>query len=443
MSEFLWPPPDDELDATSAPPFRRATRRRRRGASPRHERRRRPEQATHAGFAWPPTESDFSAPASVQGPDPAVRFSAGAVRLDRGLASPPGDRTTRASRASQRWHVALRRGRRPVVMFAIAVVLAVVTGGMWQIAHRWNAVPRQRPSLDSVAAGARSGARARDMEVAPRPSRTEVPADRSPAPTRSEPEAVADATVTQREPEAQASAGASATTANERGGRQDRRAPPPTTRPSVEQRSEAAIAAAAIDAEYSRQIADRRRLASTGNMTPLSQVSGLASLTPLVEPPPPAAGSSAPVSPVTLPAEKPVADADASAPPIGESASRSPAARSRSAPVPDEDHEAIEQLVARYQAAFDERDADAAAAVWPSVDGPALARAFADVQEQDLTLERCDVAVEQAQATASCPGALSYVRRVGPPDPQVARHVWTFLLERHERGWLIAEVTAR
>ncbi|MGH9162895.1 MAG: hypothetical protein ACRD2X_23275 [Vicinamibacteraceae bacterium] len=265
------------------------------------------------------------------------------------------------------------------------------------------------------------------MEVAP-PSPAPIRADRSPGESRREPTEVANQTAAEPEPEAATTPVAERAAAPRADHeRQDEPMSRLATRSQAEQPSEAVVGSAAIGVGGAPHMMSRR--------DPLE-------LTPLAEPSLRATSSSSPTKATPPPAA--TAELNARRPvPRAENASGSPTAGSGAARTIDEDHEAIEQLVARYQAAFDQRDANAAAAVWPSVERAALARAFADVQEQDLTLDRCDVAVEEEQATASCPGALSYVRRVGRSDPQVDRHTWTFLLERHQRGWLIAEVTAR
>jgi hypothetical protein len=104
---------------------------------------------------------------------------------------------------------------------------------------------------------------------------------------------------------------------------------------------------------------------------------------------------------------------------------------------------AIQQVLAQYQRAYDELDAGAASAVWPSVDAAALERAFAGIKEQSLAFDRCDVKLASNQATAVCPGSLSFVRRVGSTSREVRRVSWTFALQRVSDNWQIARVTAR
>jgi hypothetical protein len=85
----------------------------------------------------------------------------------------------------------------------------------------------------------------------------------------------------------------------------------------------------------------------------------------------------------------------------------------------------------------------ATAKVWPSVDRRALARAFSTLKSQGLTLERCDVSVEQSSATAHCTGTVRFVRKVGSPSPLVASQEWRFRMRKSGDDWLIEEVTAQ
>ena len=105
--------------------------------------------------------------------------------------------------------------------------------------------------------------------------------------------------------------------------------------------------------------------------------------------------------------------------------------------------QAIAQVLAQYRHAYDARDVAAAAAIWPSLDPVALERAFAGLREQQLQFDRCDVDVQNARATAVCPGSLTFVRRVGSDVPEIRRLAWTFALQRASDRWLIARVAAR
>lgn len=104
---------------------------------------------------------------------------------------------------------------------------------------------------------------------------------------------------------------------------------------------------------------------------------------------------------------------------------------------------AIQQLLVQYAHAYDALDAGAASAIWPSVDAGSLERAFAGIKQQSLLFDRCELDVAVTQATAVCPGSLTFVRRVGDTTPKVLRASWTFAFERAPDGWQIARVAAR
>jgi hypothetical protein len=104
---------------------------------------------------------------------------------------------------------------------------------------------------------------------------------------------------------------------------------------------------------------------------------------------------------------------------------------------------ALAAIVKDYELAYDRLDARAAAAVWPSVDERALARAFARLQMQNLEFGDCTFAVSHNEATAQCAGVISYAQRIGDTAPKNERHVWTIEFVRSSGGWRIARVTAR
>jgi hypothetical protein len=113
------------------------------------------------------------------------------------------------------------------------------------------------------------------------------------------------------------------------------------------------------------------------------------------------------------------------------------------ASVSDEDRSGIERTLERYQRAYRELDAPAAAAVWPTVDARALRRAFASVQEQNLVFRRCDIATTPDAATAHCVGELSYVRRVGDTTRRAEHHTWTIRLLRSGKEWSVVGLSAQ
>ena len=104
---------------------------------------------------------------------------------------------------------------------------------------------------------------------------------------------------------------------------------------------------------------------------------------------------------------------------------------------------ALFQILGRYEQAYDRRDATSAAAIWPSVDSRALARAFARLRYQDLDFGDCTFAVSDRTATAHCAGELRYTRLIGDTAPKSEQHVWTIEFLRKGEMWQIAGIKAQ
>jgi hypothetical protein len=68
---------------------------------------------------------------------------------------------------------------------------------------------------------------------------------------------------------------------------------------------------------------------------------------------------------------------------------------------------------------------------------------FARLEQQNLTLRDCVVAVSEDDATAECAGVLVYVPRVGSATRRTEKHSWTFHIQRKGEDWRIVQVTAR
>ena len=122
-----------------------------------------------------------------------------------------------------------------------------------------------------------------------------------------------------------------------------------------------------------------------------------------------------------------------------------PVADARPVTVPRPDEAGVRRTLEAYRSAFDRLDADAATAVVPSIDGKALARAFAGLTSQRLEFERCDVDVTDATARATCVGRAASVPKVGSNKPRVDPRRWSFVLAREGDGWQItsAQVAQR
>jgi hypothetical protein len=113
------------------------------------------------------------------------------------------------------------------------------------------------------------------------------------------------------------------------------------------------------------------------------------------------------------------------------------------APVAATNEAGIRDLLHRYEDAYDRRDVGTAAALWPSLDQGALARAFASLDRQDVRFDRCDIDASEARGSAVCVGTLRYVPSVGPAVEREDRITWTFDLARSGESWRIAGLSAR
>lgn len=106
------------------------------------------------------------------------------------------------------------------------------------------------------------------------------------------------------------------------------------------------------------------------------------------------------------------------------------------------DEAAIETTLRRYEEAYENLDAKAAAAVWPTVDRRALSHAFEGLASQRLNFRGCEVLVRAGArtATASCNGTAEYVRKVGDARVRVEPRQWNFTLNKTQGAWRIEAV---
>ena len=145
--------------------------------------------------------------------------------------------------------------------------------------------------------------------------------------------------------------------------------------------------------------------------------------------------------PVTPPPEPPPAPAPAVA--AAPAASPAPTTAAR-APAADVDNSAIRDTLGRYRSAFNALDAKAAHQVWPTVNERTLDRAFGQLQQQNVSFDRCTIAVKGVMAEANCNGTTRFVPRVGNRSEQIESRQWNFSLRKaYSGGWLIQEVEAR
>ena len=167
------------------------------------------------------------------------------------------------------------------------------------------------------------------------------------------------------------------------------------------------------------------------------------------EPVPPTVAPMARMNPaVTLP--------PADAPPVVETppataqpAPGTPAAIARPEPealpsmVARSEQNEIQRALGQYRSAYQRLDAQAAQAVWPSVDVRALARAFGTLSSQELAFETCLFDIAGPVATAQCRGSATYTPKVGSRGPKAERRQWTFYLRKVDEAWKIETAQAR
>lgn len=153
-----------------------------------------------------------------------------------------------------------------------------------------------------------------------------------------------------------------------------------------------------------------------------------------------------PATVVATPAASPRV-ADTPAPAVAEAmrpvADRAETPVAAAAPRREIETRAIQQVLGQYRAAFNSRDAGAAAAVWPTVNEKALARAFDRLDEQAVEFDQCQLEIADDRAEAACRGTARYVPSVGSRTPKVDARQWRFNLGRTAGRWTIVSVDAR
>jgi hypothetical protein len=102
----------------------------------------------------------------------------------------------------------------------------------------------------------------------------------------------------------------------------------------------------------------------------------------------------------------------------------------------------VSQTLQRYRKAYERLDAEAARAVYPAVNEPALARAFDSLQSQSLAFDACNMQVRGGSATATCHGSARYVPKIGSREPHTEPRVWSFTLRKNGGDWKIENARA-
>jgi hypothetical protein len=99
----------------------------------------------------------------------------------------------------------------------------------------------------------------------------------------------------------------------------------------------------------------------------------------------------------------------------------------------------VRAVLSRYEAAYSDLDAAAAASLYPSIDRKALSRAFDALASQQILFEDCRIQVANATARATCAGTASWTPKVGTGFRQQARR-WQFDLKQVSGAWQIGSV---
>jgi hypothetical protein len=103
----------------------------------------------------------------------------------------------------------------------------------------------------------------------------------------------------------------------------------------------------------------------------------------------------------------------------------------------------IQNALARYRRAFNSLDANAARAVWPTVNYPTLSRAFERLEQQNVAFDNCQIDVNNDRAEARCSGTTRYVPRVGSRTSHIDQRQWRFSMVKVKDEWFIGAVDAR
>jgi len=107
-------------------------------------------------------------------------------------------------------------------------------------------------------------------------------------------------------------------------------------------------------------------------------------------------------------------------------------------PKKEDDAALVRGILDRYAEAYTHLDADAAKAVWPSVNRAALSRAFNGLNEQRIAFNDCSVDVRSTQARATCSGSTTWEPKIGG-GPRTDTRRWAFDLEKSGDAWIIRD----
>jgi hypothetical protein len=103
--------------------------------------------------------------------------------------------------------------------------------------------------------------------------------------------------------------------------------------------------------------------------------------------------------------------------------------------------EIVRRVLLDYARAYERLDVKAAKAIRPSINDRELARAFQQIEEQQVHFSSCGVSITDRDANARCRGKASFRPKVGSRVMRVPKGEWTFSLARHNDRWQIVDAT--
>ena len=108
-------------------------------------------------------------------------------------------------------------------------------------------------------------------------------------------------------------------------------------------------------------------------------------------------------------------------------------------PAAPRDEPAIYATLRSYAAAYSDLDAGAVRRVFPSVNEPALRRAFGGLRSQQVEIEGEQLALNGETATVSCTLVTLAVGQVGAATPRRDSRRVTFTLAKRDGVWVIVD----
>lgn len=102
----------------------------------------------------------------------------------------------------------------------------------------------------------------------------------------------------------------------------------------------------------------------------------------------------------------------------------------------------VRATLSRYESAYSQLDANAARAVYPTLNARALSRAFDSLSSQRVSLGDCSVDVQGSSARARCAGSATYTPKIGGGTRTESRQ-WDFTLRQRGDNWEIVQATVR